>query len=192
MKKFYALFLIATLSLSTVNAQAPTNETSYDSSSYERDENAKLKCSLELDYLMYDDEGAFGGSLVLGGLVFSGDYLISTKDVDGIDSRAEWHLGLGLNKRIHIVRNRFFFEGRIGASYRNTTIEYSNNYYYVADDGGSTYTDSGFGLYAYPRINLALIKNTCVTVGYKFDFADFKLSEEYMSTCLTLGLSFLF
>lgn len=176
MKKFYFLFLVVALSVFSVNAQE------------KKEKSKKLKSSFELDYMIFEEEGAIGGALVLGGLVLSGDYVSSTQDIEGVDSKSSWHVGVGLNKRFHLFRNRLFLEGRVGATYRYLGVQYSDGY----TDEEMGLSDSGFGYYAYPRVNIAIFNRTCITAGYKFDFADFKLSEEYLTTCLTLGCSFLF
>lgn len=175
MQKFYFLFLVFALSVFTVSAD-------------ESEKEAKFKSSFDLDYLVYEDEGAVSAALVLGGVVISGDYVASTKKIEGVDSKSSWHVGLGLNKRVHIIRNKLFIEGRLGASYRYVGIKYADGY----TDEMLGLADSGFGYYAYPRIDIALFSRTCLTAGYKFEFADFKLSKDYMTTCITAGLSFLF
>ncbi|MFR9592346.1 MAG: hypothetical protein SNG27_08110 [Rikenellaceae bacterium] len=97
-------------------------------------------------------------------------------------------MGIGLNKRVHIIRNKFFLEGRVGATYRYVGIKCEDGY----TNEMLGLEDSGFGYYAYPRINVAIFNKTCLVAGYKFEFADFKLSKDYMTTCYTAGLSFLF
>ncbi|MFR9592345.1 MAG: hypothetical protein SNG27_08105 [Rikenellaceae bacterium] len=74
MKKFSFFILFALLSVFTVSAEETTDD----------GKEKKLKSSFDLDYLIYEDEGAISASLVLGGVVLSGDYVASTKSIEGV------------------------------------------------------------------------------------------------------------
>ncbi len=144
---------------------------------------SKLSSSLELDYLFVENQTAVGGSLLLGGLVITGEYAPCNELTTGITNMAYWSAGAGLNKRIHIL-NFIIIEGRIGADYNNVTIKY--------DDGTKSDYEGTWGAFGNARAGIKLFSNTCVMIGYKWKFSEFNFNEDYMSTYMTAGVSFLF
>lgn len=144
----------------------------------------RLKGSLEFDYSFMEENPALGLNLNLGGLVLFGEYQPMGTMPEGVKSMSSWGAGAGLNKRIYIF-GFLYVEGRVGAAYHENSIVYENGY-------GDSETTSTWGYFAAPRAGLKLLDNVCVNAGYKWNFAEFKIAEEYITEYMTVGISFLF
>ncbi len=181
-----SLFCVEGAKAETLNPASSELSTAYNfatSSSSSSSSSSKLKSGLELDYLMVEEQTAFGASLVLGGLVFNGTYGSLTELPNSIDKQVSWSAGVGLNKRIYIF-NALYIEGRAGAAYSESITEYTSS--------SDPKKYGSWGGFANARAGLKLLDNTCVNVGYKWNFEEFNFSNEYTSTYMTLGLTFLF
>lgn len=143
---------------------------------------SKLKSGLELDYLLIDGQSAVGAAINFGGLVFMGEYgKYNEIPVDAIDMFT-WSAGAAINKRIYLL-NFLYVEGRVGAAYKSYVTSY---------DGADDISESNWGYVANVRAGLKLFGNMSVNAGYKWNFAEFSFADEYRSTNMTVGVTFLF
>ncbi len=177
MKKFFMIACAVCLAMN-LSAQTMNLGTNNATPSVQTEEDAQPKGGASVEYHEYD--GGFGGGInfIFDHIVL--DFNIRNGEVAGYDNEL-WCVGAGGNYR-HWISKSFFIEGQGGLAYyhRETTFKEKT----VA-------SINKLGLYATPRAGLKIGKTWGITVGYRFDFIDFKFDNISDRGHFTVGFSWI-
>ena len=127
---------------------------------------------LSVDYYYLDNIIKLGADLCLGPLVLGGSFGKGKENTDLQDVN-QWDAHGGLRLRFPLIGRFLFVEGRALAGYAGTMVK--NETVGVGYAGFTPRAELDFGALSF-------------TVGYRWDFAEFKFDEQHMSKVITFGI----